>query len=627
MSTPLTLGTGGHIDHGKTALVEALTGTNTDHLPEERRRGISIELGFAALVLPSGRRVSVVDVPGHERFVRTMVAGATGVDLFLLVVAADDGVMPQTREHLAVLEVLGVPAGVVAVTKTDLVDREGAELASAEVSDLLTGGSHADAEVVLVSARSGTGIAELTDALERAASSVERRRDRSGAARLHVDRSFTLHGAGTVVTGTLWSGTLVAGREVSIAPGGHRARIRSIEVHGRPVDAAAAGQRVAVNLAGIDRREVARGDIVGDRDAVQATYLLDASVVLLSHARPLRRGERVHVHHGTRESPARVTPLEDEAIEPGQKSYAQLRLEQPLLPAAGDRFVLRRLAPADTVGGGVVLDPSPRRHGPGSAHVRRLRLIESGDPLERLEARLSAAASGLTREEADEEALARLARAGRARRVGGERARWLAPERYEEARAALVDALDQAGDGRPLSRGALADAARLEAQTAQALLDELVRDGQAMPLGPGFVARSALRELDPLSERLVELLRSDLLEPRSVDALAEAAGASAAETREALERLVLAGQLTLAKPGLYYHPDGLAEARRQVISICNQAGSVTIARLRDELGTSRKFAQALLERLDAERLTVRRGDLHLLRGAGSRDPATGTPVR
>jgi selenocysteine-specific elongation factor len=622
MNAPLTLGTAGHIDHGKTVLVEALTGTNTDRLPEERRRGISIELGFAALGLPSGRRLSVVDVPGHERFVRTMVAGATGIDLFLLTVAADDGVMPQTREHLAVLRMLDIPAGVVAITKCDLVDRDGAELASAEVADLLACGPHAGAEIVRVCARSGDGLPELTEVLDRVARSVEPRRERTGPARLHVDRSFSLHGSGTIVTGTLWSGKLTSGGEVSITPGGRRARVRSLEVHGRAVDAADAGQRVAANLAGVDRREVTRGDVVGDAGAVRATYLIDGSVELLPGASPLRRGARVHVHHGTRESPARVTPLDGDAIEPGRRSYAQLRLEQPLLPAAGDRFVLRRLAPPDTVGGGAVLDPSPRRHGPGEAHVRRLGLVESGDPLERLEAALSSAPSGLAVEEADREAVERLEAAGRARRVGRRRPRWFTPRRYEEARAALTGALERNAGGRPLSRGALADAARLDAETAREVIAELVRDGEAASLGPGFVARSSLDGLDPLSERLAELLRSDMLEPRSVEALAEAAGTTAAEARGLLDRLALAGRLTPAKRGLYYHPDGLAEARRRVMSICEQDGSVTIARLRDELGTSRKFAQALLERLDAERFTVRRGDEHVLRGR-----ATRTPVR
>ena len=259
---PLTVGTAGHVDHGKTALVRALTGHDTDRLPEERERGMSIELGYAPLELPGGRRVSLVDVPGHERFVRTMVAGATGVDLFLLCVAADDGVMPQTREHLAVLRRLGVVRGVVALTRSDLADPA---RAAAEVAPLVPG-----AEIVPVCAPAGRGIDELRAALEREAGAV-RRADREGPARLHVDRSFSIRGAGTVVTGTLWSGRIAAGERVRIVPGGREARVRSVEVHDRRVEAADAGQRVALNLAGVSRDEAARGQVIcGDGGGARA---------------------------------------------------------------------------------------------------------------------------------------------------------------------------------------------------------------------------------------------------------------------------------------------------------------------------------------------------------------------
>src|SRR5690242_13325261 len=360
---PLTLGTAGHIDHGKTALIRALTGVNTDRLPEERARGISIELGYAALSLPSGRRLSVIDVPGHERFVRTMVAGATGIDLYLMTVAADDGVMPQTREHAAVLNALGVQTGVIAVTKSDLGDPE---IAMLEASELLPSG-----EVVAVSARTGEGLDELRAALDRAAGTVDSRADASGLARLHVDRAFTIRGAGTVVTGTLWSGRVARGDEVVLLPGGRRARVRGVQVHDQALDEAAAGQRVALNLTGVSVDEVRRGDVVvaGVSD-LRPGYLLDAQLEF--SGREPEHGDRVQIHHGTREAPARLAWL-------GGRFW-QIRLEQELVAAAGDRLVVRDISPADTIGGGVVLDAHPRKHGPSRDLLVRLERLARGEP-------------------------------------------------------------------------------------------------------------------------------------------------------------------------------------------------------------------------------------------------------
>src|SRR3954470_18232664 len=354
---PLTLGTAGHIDHGKTALVNVLTGRNTDRLPEERSRGISIELGYAPLDLPGGRRLSVVDVPGHERFVRTMVAGASGVDMFLLCVAADDGVMPQTREHMAVLRGLGVDDGVVAVTKSDAADPS---VATEEVGALVPG-----AVTVPVSAVSGTGLDALRAALADVAGRVGADGRRSGPTRLHVDRSFTLRGIGTVVTGTLWAGSLGVGDVVRVLPRGLEARVRSVQVHDTAVERASAGQRVALNLVGVGWRDVGRGDVIVVGDGVRPGYLLDVLLAMEEGARPIERGVRVQVHHGTREAPARVVPLGD--------GFAQLRLEAPLMAAAGDRLILRQVAPPDTIGGGVVVDPAPRKHGPSPELVAVLR--------------------------------------------------------------------------------------------------------------------------------------------------------------------------------------------------------------------------------------------------------------
>jgi selenocysteine-specific elongation factor len=616
-ASPLTLGTAGHIDHGKTVLVEALTGTNTDRLPEERRRGISIELGFASLELPSGRALSIVDVPGHERFVRTMVAGATGVDLFLLVVAADDGVMPQTREHLAVVRMLQVPAGVVALTKTDLVEARRLTAATEEVRQLLADGPYHETAIVPVCAPSCKGLAELRGALDRVAAKGPTRAHESDGVRLHVDRSFTLRGIGTVVTGTLWAGTLHVGDDVRIEPSGTHARVRSLEVHGRRLEHTGAGQRVAANLAGIDHRDVARGDVLTTSSDLRPTYLIDAAVELLPDAGPLRRGERVQVHHGTRESPARVAPLDANVLRADAHGYVQLRLEQQLVPAAGDRFVLRRIAPPDTIGGGVVLDPKPRRHGAGPDHVVRLRQLESGDVLGTIAAQLEASSSGLAAGEAEEELLEELVASDRAGAAGAQRRHYFAPSQLELARERLLSALREYPSGGSASRGALADAAGLSEAAARAVLDDLVAEGKVMRRGAGFVSPRAERPEDPVLMRLLDMLHEDFLEPRAPDAIGEELGLAREQVVELLERARFEERIERLKPGLYYNPDALREAERHVVAICERNGAVTIARLRDELGTSRKYAQALLEYFDARRLTRRQGDEHVLRAPRS----------
>lgn len=502
---PLTLGTAGHIDHGKTALVRALTGKDTDRLPEEKGRGISIELGYAQLTLPSGRVLSLVDVPGHERFVRTMVAGATGIDLFLMCIAADDGVMPQTREHLAVLRQLGVERGVVAVTKADVADPE---LAIAEAAELLPG-----IEAVAVSALRGSGLDALRAALDRVVAVTESRAtDPDAPARLHVDRSFTLKGIGTVVTGTLWSGSIGGGDQIVVLPSGLRARVRSVQAHDREVERASAGQRVALNLVGVRRQEVARGDVVLRGGDVSPAFIIDVRIELEPGV-TVEPGVRLHVHHGTREAPARLYPLGD--------GFVQLRLEKPLVAMRGDRLILRQLAPPDTIGGGVVIDPNARRHGPAPQVVQRLLAIEAGaDPR---------SAGAPTPEPAD-------------------------------PRSAAVSTAD-----------------------------------------------------DPRLGVLRELLRADGERPRTDSALAEAASLEVADSATLLRALETDGSAVRVARNLHFDSAALARLSARIVAVCDRDGFATIATVRDELGTSRKYAQALLEHLDATKVTLRRDDRHVLR--------------
>jgi selenocysteine-specific elongation factor len=521
--SPLTLGTAGHVDHGKTALVEALTGVNTDRLAEERRRGLSIELGFAELDLPDGRSVGIVDVPGHERFIRTMVAGATGVDMFLLVVAADERVMPQTREHLDVLDALAVRHGAVALTKCDRADEEARGLAREEARAL-----RPDAAVVEVSALTRQGLDELRWTLAAVADDAERERrsrgDSSGQpAVLHVDRSFSLRGIGTVVTGTLWSGAVGAGERVDILPIGLEARVRRVQVHNRDADAARAGQRVALNLTGISARQISRGDVVTSRDsALEPSYRLDVEL----RTRADVDGRRVQVHHGTRAVPARAVALGD--------GFAQLRLEMPVVARAGDRFVLRGISPPSTIGGGRVLDPVPRRHGARSGAAERLTAIRE---------------RGLETVVAEEQR--------RRARVARDRA-------TERSRAA--------GEERP-------------------------------------------RPLDKKARLVLAALAADGAEPGTPRAIAERLGIAHAEAVAALDGLVEHGLAVRLSRDVYYERSALERLRARTLELARARGEITLPELRDALGTSRKYAQALLEHLDATKATVRHGDRHVLRRA------------
>ncbi|WCB92197.1 translation elongation factor [Baekduia alba] len=475
---PLTLGTAGHIDHGKTALVAALTGVDTDRLPEERTRGISIALGYAPLTLPSGRRLSLVDVPGHEKFVRTMVAGATGIDVYLMVVAADDGVMPQTVEHAAVLRALGVDVGVVAITKADVADPA---RAVAEARELLPDA----ADVVACSAVSGAGVADVAAALDRAAARVPSRAGAGGDAVLHVDRSFTVNGIGTVVTGTLWSGALRAGDGMALLPGDRTARVRGLEVHDQPVAVAQAGQRVAVSLAGVRARDVGRGDVLAAPGALTESVVLDCALALRDD---VRHGERVQVHHGTRDSAGRMADLGD--------GLWQLRLERPVLAADGDRVVVRRLSPPDTLGGGIVLDAAARKHGRRAEVLERLAARRAGRPepeathgaepepearpaavappphdLDRLEARLRDAGLAFLSEpqlSADRDALRALREDGRAVRVSG--LLYAHGEVVAAATTKIIGLLEASGSA---SLAEVRDALKASRKPTQALLEHL----------------------------------------------------------------------------------------------------------------------------------------------------------
>jgi selenocysteine-specific elongation factor len=574
---PLTVGTAGHIDHGKTWLVRALTGKDTDRLPEEQERGISIDLGYAPLELADGRRLSVVDVPGHERFVRTMVAGATGIDLFLLVIDAGEGARPQTREHLAILRLLGIEDGVVAVTKVDAVDEESRELALLEARELVP-----DAAVVAVSARTGEGLDELRAALAEAADRVVQR-PATHPTRLFVDRVFTLRGIGTVATGTLWSGSIGEGDTLRAEPAGLDVRVRSVQVHDQPVDRAEAGQRVAVALPGVERADLRRGDALLEPGAYPLSYRLDVALEPLTE---ISDGSRVHVHHGTAEHLGRVVPIDDH--------HAQLRLASPVVAARGDRLVLRE---GTTLGGALVLDPDP----PRSTSPERLDLLERGDPASIVLASLSAAGEPLRRQELEHRALLAADELDAGLNAAVRAGDWyLTEQQLEELRYEVVRALDARAAASPLDPGIPVAELLPQRPWATALLPHLpVERRGAKAYAPG--ATAGLGDRAEAADRLEDELEEAGTIPVKV------------EDAELARFLEEAGRLVRLGDGLAVGRSAYEEARRLLVDECTAAGSITLGRFRDLLGTGRKPAQLLLERFDADGLTRRVGDERVLR--------------
>jgi selenocysteine-specific elongation factor len=565
---PLTVGTAGHIDHGKTWLVRALTGKDTDRLPEEQARGISIDLGYAPLELPGGRRLSLIDVPGHERFVRTMIAGATGIDLFLLAIDAQEGARPQTHEHLTVLRLLGVERGVVAVTKADAVDAETLALAVAEAEELVPG-----AEIVPVSAKTGEGLERLREALARVDVAE---RETASATRLYVDRVFTLRGVGTVATGTLWSGSIGAGDVLRLEPHGQDVRVRSVQVHDEPVERAAAGQRVAVNLPTLERHRLARGDVLVEPGHYPVSYRLDVRLAATAEI-----PAAVTVHVGTKGVPARVAQAGDSA---------QLRLSQPVVAACGDRVVLRT---STTVGGGIVLDPAPARGlDPG-----RLAVLERGDPAEIVQALVHAPVTGVEL----------------------------------QARGLLAPA--------ELARGLASVRSAGEHHFSQAWLDDLAADvrrrlaerAESHPLDPGLPLGELL-PAEPWTPHVVNLLGIErrsgkgYLPGAAATLGANAEAAAELQARLAREEIVRVDDRALAayleeEGRVRRVGDGFAvspELYDRGRALLPHLPRITLAGFRDALGVGRRTAQLLLERYDADGLTRRVGDVRLLRRSGGR---------
>ena len=626
----LVLGTAGHIDHGKTALVKALTGVDTDRLAEEKRRGITIDLGFANLRLPTGDELAVVDVPGHEAFIRNMLAGATGIDIVLLVIAADEGVMPQTREHLAIVDLLGVRRGVVAVTKVDLVEPDWLDLVLEDVRAALADTPFADAPLVPVSARTGAGLDALIAALADAARAAAQRDD-DDLFRLPIDRVFTIRGTGTVVTGTVWSGRLRADAAVRVLPAGLQARVRGAQVHGRDVDAVAAGQRAALALAGVERDQLRRGDVVVSDDAWSATTRLTAFVrVLHGSPWPLRTRQRIRFHLGTAEVMGRVVPLDAPEILPGDAAWAQLRLEAPVIARAGDRFVLRSYSPVTTIAGGTVAEPvAPARRRRTPEERAALETIITATPERAIAARARLAGwagvspSRLAIETPVPSArVTALLRDGAPPGVALAAGRLFAAPIVAEAREIILRAVAEHHDREPLRPGIDREELRrtLPPHAAPGLADDVIAAALAdgtLRSDDGLIALATFRPtLTPDQECARDALLHLLDEAGLTPPLASEWPAdlrARPDFRALLKVLERSRQIVALGPELYVVPSALEAAAAAVRRSLAGRGPLGPAEFRECIPVSRKYLIPILEYFDRIGVTQRVGDGRLVR--------------
>jgi len=597
------VGTAGHIDHGKSTLITALTGIDPDRLAEEKRRGMTIDLGFAHMTLPSGREIGIVDVPGHARFMRNMLAGAHGLDAVLLVVAADEGVMPQTREHLDVIQLLDVPRGIVVLTKADLVDADWLSLVTEEATKAAEGWP-----IVTVSAVTGAGLPELVGTLDDVLADAPEHTD-LGRPRLPIDRVFTMSGFGTVVTGTLADGSISAGDELEVVPGGRIVRVRGLQRHNQKVETVGPGSRVAANLIGVEKSDLARGDVLARRHELQPSRRIDAKVrVLASAGQPLRHGADVLLHSGTAEAGARVIVLAGDEIGPGAEGWVQLYLERPIAAAAGDRFVLRVPSPAMTVAGGTFVDVSPRKHPRHDSAVREslVRRAEGHvlqEELSKYPRGVSVAAllKASTSPQSDVDSL-------QARRLGD----WIfSDEAWRSISSRASQELEAYHGVFPLRPGMAREELRsklgVPAASFASVVQGLVEDGRVVERNGSLAAPNHAVDLEDAG--LVHLLDENPFAPPSLPEAMQKTGTSMETVRALAQR----GDIVRVSDDVAFSAQGFAAAVDLVREIIASDGSVTVAQLRDRMAASRRPVLALLEYLDAQHVTRRVGDARVLR--------------
>ena len=620
------VGTAGHIDHGKTSLVKALTGIDADRLDEEKRRGITIDIGFAHLELaaPGGEtlRLGFVDVPGHERFVRNMLAGIGGIDLVVLVIAADEGIKPQTREHFDICRLLAVQRGMTVLTKSDAVDADTLEVVRLEVEDFLRGSflDSSKSPIVAASSLTGAGLDDVKSALAKVASEATAK-DSDALSRLPVDRVFTMKGFGTVVTGTLVSGTIGKEEELEVFPTGKRVRVRGVQVHGSSAETAIAGQRTALNLAGVAIEDLARGMTLAPGDTYHPTVRVDVQLSLLPGAKPLKEGARVHFHAYTMETIAEARLYGTKQLKPGEDSYAQLRLAEPTLLLPGDRFIVRQFSPVITIGGGVVLDsvPSVRKHSPERV-LEFLRTMRDGSPQDVIAARVARRGTdGLALKDLPTEMNLRHSEAMKLAAHAGLvlcGRSLISPSAFADAQAGVTRTINAFHDKNPLvagiSREELRDQSRLGHEIFDCALAKLAREkkleiaGESVHLpGRGVVMKDEEAE----SKKIIEqAFASAGLKVPSLREVLAGVKVDKVRAQKIVTLLLRDKVLVKISEELVFHQSALSDLRQKIGALKATTPKIDVGRFKDMTGVSRKYAIPLLEYLDRERVTKRVGD-------------------
>jgi selenocysteine-specific elongation factor len=627
----IIVGTAGHIDHGKTTLIRARTGIDCDRLKEEKERGITTELGFAHWRLDEDLLVGIVDVPGHERFVRHMVAGAWGIDTVLLVVAADEGVMPQTREHLDICEILGLTKGIVVITKKDLVDAEMVELVEEDVRDFLKGRALENAPVVAVSATTGENLDLLKGMLRDLSTGIEER-SREGIFRLPVDRVFTLRGMGTIVTGTCISGHLSVGEEVELFPFSRKARVRSIQAYHEDVKEASAGQRIAFNLQGLDRQDVERGSMVARPDTLLLTSRIDASLRLLKlPMKPIRHDSILRFHIATTQEEARLVLLESDQIEPGQELFVQFVFKRPIVVLPGDRFILRGSYAIQTVGGGKVLDIMPARHKRKTGELgRAYHVLSKGTDLEKAAYHvLKGGFQGVRQQNLsiltgkDIPSIERVGEVLRKEAIATLVGKtYLHKDYFDAYREKVVAFVGEYHKANPLKIGISKEELRsrlpaTDVQVFQSALDVCVAAGLIVVEKDRVRSRDHARgtsQTDEFEKRVLDALLTAGFTPPGLKDLAGIVGVTEKNARELLERLVFTGGVVKVGQDMYFHRDMIEEVKEKAANYLRDHQEMGPSDFKSELNLSRKFLIPLLEYLDQIKLTIRKGDKRVLRG-------------
>ena len=629
----VVIGTAGHIDHGKTSLVKALTGTDTDRLKEEKERGITIELGFAELTLDNVH-AGIVDVPGHERFVKNMLAGVGGIDLVMLIVAADEGIMPQTREHLSICRLLGIKTGLIVLTKTDLVEPEWVELVTDDILDFVKDTFLEEKPIVPVSAHTGDGLENLKKAVSEIANQTPLKSE-TGIFRIPIDRVFTMRGFGVVITGTLFSGSVTVGEQVEVYPRTLQARVRGLQVHGESVEKSTAGLRTAVNLQGLERNEVFRGDIIGHRGELKSTYMLDVHLEHLADApRPLKTRNRIRFHAGTAEIMGRISLIGQDVLEPGDSSFAQIRLEEPIVVLPRDRFVIRSYSPIITIGGGEILDIMPRKHRRlRSSSLDHLKSLYQGDEAERLlillrDARLNGVeladlTGRLTLKPSDiQKSIQELSAQGEVQIIDQANFFSMTTAHFNTAQKNILSFLNEYHAQNPLRAGAPREEVRGKAGDinekifAAALRylsesNEIVENGATLRLASHSVEID--ETLGEVKTKLESVFKNAHFQPPSVEDAFSKSGGKGNSNRSALQILIDQGVLLRLKDNIVYHRLALSEAENLLREHLSQNNEITAAEFRDLLGITRKHAIPLLEYFDTARITLRVEDKRVLR--------------